>query len=250
MNRIFLTLGLGLLLMFVQHFALAKTFGGAEYTFLEDDSFVGAPEGSEEIIATTVFLGNYRALKNKPTALVLKGSVQSSRFDTVGILDNNIYGLSAGLFHKLDRKNSVITSLDFLSRRFDAEQLDGEVYKFKIALKQKQSSEFSMKETFAWEYGDSIQSANTYYGFSLGALANWLPVKRTAINAGISWNRKIYDVDVADVRTNQQLTFGIVQSLGKHLYLRLGFTRKRNQIIDLDREFYNTLLSAGAGVTF
>ncbi len=250
MNRILLTLGFGLLLMVSQQLALAKTFGGAEYTYLEDDSFAGAPEGSEEITATTVFLGHYRSLKNKPTALVLKGSVQSSRFDTVDILDNNIYGLSAGLFHKLDRKNSVVASMDFLSRKFDADQLDGEVYKFKIALKQKRSTGFSMKETFAWEYGDSTQSANTYYGLSLGALASWLPVKTTAINTGLSWNRKIYDVDVADVRTNQQLSLGIVQSLGKHLYLRLGFTRKRNQIIDTDREFYNTLLSVGAGVKF
>lgn len=241
---------LGLPLMLCQQVLMAKTFGGAEYTYLEDDNFFGAPEGDEKIVATTVFLGHYQAIKNKPTALVFKGSVQSSRFDTIDILDNNIYGLSAGIFHQIDKKNSVVTSLDAQSRKFDIDQLNGETYKLKIAFKQKQSTSFNLKETLFSEYGDSTQAANTYYGFGLGVLATWIPVKSMAINTGLSWNRKIYDIDVADVRTNQQLTLGAVQALGKHLYLRVGVSRKRNEIIDSDRELYNTLFSAGAGLKF
>lgn len=248
MKKTFFTV---LLLCFlpVQH-GWAKTFGGADATLLDDDSFVSAQDDSELIRVSSLYMGHYQVIKGKPSAWILKGNFQAIRFDNYAILDHQIFSIGGGLYHQFNRKNSLMLHLDLISKQFELDPLDGEVYKTKASLKQKIAANFDVKETLTLEYGDSASDSNTYAGVGLNTTATWAPLKDTSVSAGVSWNKKIYEVEVADERSNQQLTLAVTQSFMRFAYLRVGATRKRNENSDNGYTFYNTLLNGSLGVKF
>ena len=250
MKKVYLkALLLSLFFMHTQS-GMAKTFGGADATFLDDDSFVSVQDDSEMIQVATLYLGYYQTIKGKPSAWIVKGNFQTIRFDTFNILDHQIYSIGGGLYHQFNRENSLMLNLDLISKQFELDSLDGDVYKIKASLKQKIVTTCDVKESLILEYGDSASDSNTYTGMGLNATVTWAPMKGTSISAGVSWNKKIYEVEVADERTNQQFTISAAQSFMKSAYVRVGGTRKRNENNEDGYVFYNTLLNGSLGVKF
>lgn len=230
--------------------AQAEMFGGGEVGYARDTNFNGAPEGAarleENITSFTTYLGHYSPSANGRSAFIVKGDIQANRLEKTPVLDNNIFGVSAGTFHAFSRHNSMTSNLGVRGKRFDDSRRDGEVYALQFGFKQKMSDRFWFRQGLVGEYGTAEVKSGEYTGYGVSGSLNWKPGASTLLNLGLSWNRRVYDVPVADERTGKQLTLGLVQELGKHVYLRASATRLNNSAND-GSEYDSNVYSVGLG---
>lgn len=231
--------------------ARAEVFGGAEFGYAVDTNFNGAStaaaELKESIQSYTAYLGNYAPSANGRSALILKGDVQANRLQEATALDNNLFGVSVGGYHAFDKVNSLTTTLSARAKRFDDDRRNGEIYGVAVGLKQKLTNSFWFREGLMAEHGAAQVSTGTYNGYGVNVSLNWRAPSATLLSLGGGWNQRTYDVLAADVRTNTQATLGVVQEIGKHVYVRVSATHQINSAND-GSEYNSNVYSAGLGV--
>lgn len=233
--------------------AQAGMFGGIEAGYALDTNFNGAPDGGvkleETIQSYTAYLGHYAPSSSGRSAFIVKGDVQANRLDETPALDNNVYGVSVGSFHAFGRQNSMTTNLGARAKRFEDSRRDGEVYGVQLGFKQNLSRSFWFRQGLNGEYGTAEVKSSEYTGYGLSGSLNWKPFGATLLNLGGAWNRRLYDTLAADERTGKQATLGLVQELGKHVYVRASATQLTNSAND-GSEYDSTVYSAGLGLAF
>lgn len=248
MKTILTTIALGALLG--ASAAHSATFGGAEVGYARDTNFNGAPDGAdpleEDIQSYTGYLGHFWPSASGRSALVLKADAQLNRFETAEVLDNTVYGGSAGIFHSFSRANSMNATLGARAKRFDDERRDGEVYSFAVGFKQKIRPQFWFQERLLLERGEAEVTAGEYNGYGISGSLNWKPLSSTLLSTSVGWTQRNYEVAVADERTNKQITLGVVQELGQHVYLRASATHQRNSAND-GSDFDGNIYALGLG---
>lgn len=229
--------------------AYAEPFAGVDIAYSHDDNFNGAPAGgvkqTEEIMSYSAYLGTYVPRANH-SAWIVKGDASVNRLNEASQLDNNIYGVSGGYFHRFSTAHSLTTNLGARAKRFDDKRRDGEVYSAQLGLKQNTSAAFWFREGIGYEYGTAETKSGEYYGYNVNGSLNWKAASSTLLATSLGWNRRIYDVLVADKRTGMQGTLSLVQELGKHAYLRASLTRQRNST-NADTEYESNVYSFGVG---
>lgn len=229
----------------------AEMFGGAELGYTVDTNFNGATGSAaklkETIHSYSAYLGHYWPSADGSSALILTGDVQANRLKEASELDNHLFGVRVGSYHAFGVVHSLTTSLSARAKRFADERRDGEVYGVSLGFKQKVNESFWFREGIAGEHGTAEVSSGAYDGYGVNGSLNWRLPSDTLLSLGGAWNRRTYNVLVADVRTNTQATFGLVQAIGKHAYLRLSATRQHNSAND-GNEFYTNIYSVGIGL--
>lgn len=233
--------------------AQAEMFGGLEAGYTRDTNFNGAPDGAprieENIASYTAYLGHYAPSASGRSAFIVKGDIQVNRLDKIPALDNTIYGVSVGTFHAFSRYNSMTSNLGVRAKRFDDSRRDGEVYALQFGFKQKTSDRFWFREGLVAEYGTAEVKSGEYTGYGANGSLNWKPGASTLLNLGLAWNRRVYDVLAADERTGKQVTLGLVQEFGKHVYVRVSATGLNNSAND-GSKYDSKVYSAGLGLSF
>lgn len=231
-------------------FAYAEPFGGVDISYSHDDNFNGAPKGgvklAEEIMSYSGYLGIYVPRANKHSAWIFKGDAAANRLSQASQLDNNIYGLSGGYFHRFSKAHSLTTNLGARAKRFDDKRRDGEIYSAQLSLKQNTSATFWFREGISYEYGAAQVKSGEYNGYGINGSLNWKAASSTLLTAGLNWNERIYDVLVADKRTGTQGTLSLVQELSKHAYLRGSLTKQKNST-NGGSEYESTVYGLGIG---
>lgn len=229
----------------------AEVFGGAEFGYAVDTNFNGASTAAaqlkEVIHSYTAYLGNYTPSADRRSAFILRGDVQANRLQETSALDNNLFGVSVGGYQSFGPVASMTATLSARAKRFDDDRRNGEVYGVALGFKQKVTNNFWFREGLMAEYGAAQVSTGTYNGYGVNVSLNWRAPSATLLSLGGGWNRRIYDVLAADERTNVQATLGVVQEIGKHVYVRLSATHQVNSASD-GSEYSGNVYSAGFGV--
>lgn len=232
--------------------AYAEPFAGVDISYSQDDNFNGAPAGgiklTEEIMSYSAYLGTYVPRANRHSAWIFKGDAAANRLSQASQIDNNIYGMSGGYFHRFSKAHSLTTNLGARAKRFDDARRDGEVYSASLGLKQNTSATFWFREGISYEYGTAKVKSGEYNGYGVNGSLNWKATSSTLLTAGLNWNKRLYDVLVADERTGTQGTLSLVQELGKHAYLRGSLTRQKNST-NAGNEYESTVYGLGIGFT-
>ena len=230
--------------------AQADMFGGGEVGYARDTNFNGAPSGAarleENITSYAAYLGHYSPLDSGRSAFIVKGDVQVNQLEKTPTLDNNIYGVSVGTLHTFSQHNSMTSNLGIRAKRFDDSRRDGEVYALQFGFKQKMNDRFWFREGLVGESGTAEVKSGEYTGYGVSGSLNWKPGASTLLNLGLAWNQRVYDVLAADERTGEQLTLGLVQEFGKHVYVRASATRLNNSTND-GSEYDSNVYSVGLG---
>lgn len=231
--------------------ARAEVFGGAEFGYAVDTNFNGASTAAaqlEEIIHSyTAYLGNYVPSANGRSVFILKGDVQANRLQEATALDNNLFGVSVGGYQSFGTVASMTATLSARAKRFDDDRRNGEIVGVALGFKQKVAEGFWFREGLMAEHGTAQVETGVYDGYGINASFNWRAPSATLLSLGGGWNRRIYDTLAADVRTNVQATLGVVQEIGKHVYVRLSATHQTNSAND-GSEYSGNVYSAGFGV--
>lgn len=230
--------------------AQAGMFGGLEAGYARDTNFNGAPDKAnrleENITSYTGYLGHYSPSASGRSAFIVKGDIQANRLEKTPALDNNIFGVSVGTFHAFSQHNSMTSNLGVRAKRFDDSRRDGEVYALQFGFKQKTSDRFWFREGLTAEYGVAELRSGEYTGYGANGSLNWSAGASTLFNLGLAWNRRVYDVLAGDERTGKQVTLGLVQQFGKHVYVRASATRLNNSAND-GSEYDSNVYSMGLG---
>ena len=233
--------------------AQADGFGGLDIARSHDVNFTGAPKGSpktaENITVYSGHLGNYWPSADARSALILKADVALARLDRFSVLDNETYGLGFGGYHSFSPANSMNALVGASTRRFEDRNRNLNVYSAQLGFKQNAAESFWVREGVLLEKGVERTNANNYSGYGLNASLNWSPARATVLMLGMGRNVRVYDVQVADRRTSDQLTLGAVQQLGEHLYLRAGASRQANKT-NAGNRYDTTVYTVGIGASF
>ena len=251
MNNKTAILGVAIVAILATGAAQAEIFGGAEFGYALDTNFNGASstaaQREETIRSYTAYLGNYTPSTSGRSALIMKGDIQTNRLQETPQLDNNLFSVSVGSYHAFGAVGSMTTALSARAKRFEDDRRNGETYGVALGFKQKVAKGFWFREGLTAEYGTAQVSTGVYDGYGVNASLNWSLPSATLLSLGGGWNRRTYDVLAGDVRTNTQATLGVVQEVGKHLYMRLSATRQNNSAND-GSEYDSDVYSAGLGV--
>lgn len=213
----------------------ADTFGGLEIGHAKDTNFNGAPSGgnklSEGITSYSGYMGYYTPIGiTGSTAFIVKGSIQAYRFDTAKSLNNNTYGLNSGIYHAFSTTSSMTALLGARTNRFDNSALNGNVYDVNLGFKQNTGENFWFREGLSYEKGTAKNASGEYRGYSASGSLNYKPADSTLLIAGASWYKRNYNTLTASIRTGNQVTLSVIQSLSKAIYLRAGANKQWNKI--------------------
>lgn len=233
--------------------ARAGLFGGIDAGRTRDTNFTGAPSGAAKTAETMMtysgYLGFYRPSADLRSAFVMRADAAATRFDNFNVFDNSLFGLSAGVFHAFSRANSMTFMVGANTRRFSDALRNTNAYNTQLGFKQKLGERFWLREGAGYEIGKAKARANEYRGYSAYGSFNWSPFRWTLVSLGASHTKRVYDVTVADRRTSDQASLGLVQQFGRYLYARASVARQRNST-NAGSAYETTVYSAGLGVGF
>lgn len=230
--------------------ASADWFGGADAGWTRDNNFTGAPAGvakvKEAIASYSLYVGHFTPLADRRSAFIVKADAAAARLNTFKVLDNESYGLSLGLFHGFSRRHSLTATVGGNAQRYGNKQRDAETYYAQVGLKQNWSPSFWLREGLVYDRGEAHAASGEYSGFGANGSFNWAPFKPTLLTLGGAWNRRDYNVAVANERTSTAVSLGLVQQLGAAVYVRAGATAQKNKT-NAGNAFDTVLYSVGLG---
>ena len=232
--------------------AMADWFGGAEAGWTSDTNFTGAPAGAakveESIASYSLYVGHFMPLANKRSAFIVKADAAAARLDKFDVLDNESYGGSFGLFHGFSRMQSLSATVGGSARRYEDSQRDTESYYAQLGFKQKLSESFWLREGLVYDTGAAKVASAEYVGYGVNGSVNWAPFKSTLLTLGGGWNEREYEVAVANERTSASASLGVVQQLGKVIYVRAGATAQEHKT-NAGSAYDTVLYSVGLGLS-
>ncbi len=232
--------------------AHATFFGGVDAGALWESNFTGATGG---IVASSVlmgvysgYVGAYKGFDKNRGAWVASVNLQANRLRRFSVLDNDIFGGSAGVFHDLGKDASVLATVGGETVRFSDNQRDLAIYMARVHFKEG-SQTLWVGET--GEYDDARGQAgfNTYHGYSATLAGNWKPIASDMITVSAAHAYDRYDVAAAAIRTSNAASLGWLQDLGHGIYIRAQASREYVHVAG-GQGFYTTIYATGVGATF
>ena len=232
--------------------AHATFFGGVDAGALWESNFTGATGG---ILASSVlmgvysgYVGAYKGFDKNRGAWVASVNLQANRLRRFSVLDNDIFGGSAGVFHDLGKDASVLATVGGETVRFSDNQRDLAIYMARLHFKEG-SQTLWVGET--GEYDDARGQAgfNTYHGYSATLTGNWKPIASDVITVSAAHAYDRYDVAAAAIRTSNAASLGWLQELGHGIYIRAQASREYVHVA-CGQGFYTTIYATGVGATF
>ena len=232
--------------------AHATFFGGVDAGALWESNFTEATGG---IVASSVlmgvysgYVGAYKGFDKNRGAWVASVNLQANRLRRFSVLDNDIFGGSAGVFHDLGKDASVLATVGGETVRFSDNQRDLAIYMARVHFKEG-SQTLWVGET--GEYDDARGQAgfNTYHGYSATLAGNWKPIASDVITVSAAHAYDRYDVAAAAIRTSNAASLGWLQELGHGIYIRAQASREYVHVAG-GQGFYTTIYATGVGATF
>lgn len=229
----------------------AETFGGLEASRARDVNFTGAPDGGartmESINKYSGYLGSYRPVGLR-SALIVRLDATAVGMDTFDVLNHDSFGLGLGVYHGFSRANSMTFMVAERATRFDDKTRDTETYSAELGFKQKSGGGFFVRQGIGYETGKANAKSSEYNGYFIKGSLNWVLAKSSLATLGVAHNVRVYDTLTADRRTGNQATLGLVQELGKHVYLRGGVTQQENKT-NAGSRYDSTVYTLGIGAS-
>lgn len=232
--------------------AHATFFGGVDAGALWESNFTGATNG---ILASSVlmgvysgYVGAYKGFDKNRGAWVASVNLQANRLRRYSVLDNDIFGGSAGVSHDLGKDASVLATVGGETVRFSNTVRNLAIYMARLHFKEG-SQTLWVGET--GEYDDARGQAgfNTYRGYSATLAGNWKPIASDVITVSAAHAYDHYDVATASIRTSNAASLGWLQELGHGIYIRAQASREYVHVAG-GGSFYTTIYATGLGATF
>ncbi len=232
--------------------AHAKVFGGVDAGALWESNFTGATGG---LVASPVwvgvysgYLGAYKGFDKNRGAVVGSVNLQANRLSRYNVLDNDVFGGSAGVFHDLGKKASLLATVGGEAVRFSDSVRNMAIYMARLHFKEG-SQTLWLGET--GEYDDARGNADfdTYRGYDVTFAVNWKPIASDVISVSAARAYDHYDIPTASIRTSNAASLGWLQELGHKIYVRAQASRAYVQVAG-GPHFYTTIFATGLGVTF
>lgn len=232
--------------------AQADVFGGLEAAYTRDDNFTGAPAGgaktAESLQTYSAYVGAFWPQANQRSAWVVRGDVADTRLNKFSEFNNTGFGLSGGVFHPFNERNSMTATLGAYTKRFDDGTRDYDVYALQFGFKQKTSDRFFFREGLVLEKAQAKTRSNEYDGYGINASLNWTPARATLLSLGVGQAERDYSVALGNERTSDHLTLGLVQQVGQYVYLRAGVTHQKNST-NAGAKYDGNVYTVGIGVS-
>ncbi|WP_297391458.1 hypothetical protein [Acidiferrobacter sp.] len=232
--------------------AHATFFGGVDVGALWESNFTGATGG---IVASPVwmgvysgYVGAYKGFDQNRGAWVASVNLQANRLRRYSVLDNDIFGGSAGVFHDLGKDASVLATVGGETVRFSDNQRNLAIYMARVHFKEG-SQALWVGETGEYDDAHGQAGFDTYHGYSLTLAGNWKPIASDVITVSAARAHDRYDVAAAAIRTSSAMSLGWLQELGHGIYIRAQASREYVHIAG-GQGFYTTLYATGVGATF
>jgi hypothetical protein len=168
--------------------------------------------------------GSVRFGKN--AALFLSGGVERVSYDTFRELNLTASGLSAGLTWQLIESIAARIAATGAIKRFKDPARDSSAHGGSILFKERLSSRFWLKESFAYERNRAEAAYFTYDGKTLGFWAGYDLSGRTTLLAGYSYVEREYEEPAGFEEKANMFSLGVELGFLDKWYLDLQYDRR------------------------
>ena len=252
----YIAVGVGLILA-VGRIAHARaddlTFGGVEASYSHDSNFLASPANTpatpESSTTFSGYAGHYWPTADLRSAFILRGEAALVRQNTYTALNSTDVGGSVGYYQAFSPGHVMTLTAGVLARRFSNQSFDSNTGSLQLALKQKLSETFWLREFASVERSEVSTTAYGYNGRTLLGSVNWGPNRLTLLSLSASLSARTYDGAPGSARVGRQVGATWVQQFNDAAYWRAAIATQTNETLT-GVKYDSTVYSVALGLSF
>lgn len=229
-----------------------NSFVGAEVNYSHDSNFLASPANvpaaPDSSTTFSGYAGHYWPTADLQSAFVLRGEAALVQQNTYTVLDSTDIGASVGYYHAFGPRHVMTVTAGGLERRFSDRSFDSNTESLQLALKQKLSETFWLRESAGVERSDVSTADFSYSGRTLLGSANWGPNRSTLVSLSASVSPRTYDGAPGAARVGREVGAGWLQQFGGTAYVRAAIATQHNEILT-GAKYKSTVYSVALGLS-